>query len=68
MKSLIDFFKGVVELLNVQAESGFGGKEENPESEKVLDAYKWFLEQIKDEKNTPTKSYSNTNRMVIHRH
>jgi hypothetical protein len=52
MKSLIDFFKGVVELLSVQAESGFSGKEENPESEKVLDAYKWFLEQIKDEKNT----------------
>lgn len=52
MKGLIDFFKYVVELLSIQADSGFGGEEENPESEKALDAYKWFLEQIKDEKNT----------------
>jgi hypothetical protein len=52
MKSVIDFFKGVVELLSTQAKFGFGEKEEVPESEKPLDAYKWFLEQIKDEKNT----------------
>jgi hypothetical protein len=52
MKSLIDFFKGVIKLLLRQAESGFDEENKVPESENPLDAYKWFLEQIKDEKNT----------------
>jgi hypothetical protein len=27
-----------------------------------------YSKKIKDEKNTPTKSYSKTNKMVFHRH
>jgi hypothetical protein len=50
MKDLIELFQRIIELLRVQTTSE--PEEEIQESEDVKDAYEWFLEQIKNDKNT----------------
>jgi hypothetical protein len=52
MKALIEFFQQVIKLLSTEAKTGFSEEEEVPVSDNSKDAYKWFLEQIKDLKST----------------
>jgi hypothetical protein len=52
MKALIDFFKGVVELLNVQTKSSSEEDENSSQTEKVTDSYKWLIEETSGGKST----------------
>jgi len=51
MKFLLDFFRGVIELLQVQSTQGKRTEDDSNKEKEVVEAYEWFLEQLKDTRN-----------------